>query len=239
VATTTTARYASPMPDLAASMPSSWRSLLGDLLESEWFAELGRFVDEERLRGAVYPPHEEVFAALARTEPSAVRVVLVGQDPYHGPGQAHGLAFSVRRGVPRPPSLVNVHKELAADLGHPIPSHGSLEAWADRGVLLLNTVLTVREGSAGSHAGRGWERVTDAILARLADGARPIVFVLWGTHAQKKASLVERAPHVVLRGVHPSPLSAHRGFVGSRPFSAIDEALRQFGEPPLDWRVTD
>lgn len=199
--------------------------------------ELARFVAEERARGPVYPSDDDVFAALARTPPDAVRVVILGQDPYHRAGQAHGLAFSVPRGTPRPPSLVNLHKELAADLGHEIPSHGCLECWADRGVLLLNTVLTVREGEAGSHAGRGWEVVTDRVITALAERSRPIVFVLWGTHAQKKGALVDRAPHRVLRGVHPSPLSAHRGFHGSRPFSTINRLLRECGEEPIDWKI--
>jgi len=199
--------------------------------------DLARFVDEERARGHVYPHEDHVFAALERTEPGATRVVILGQDPYHGAGQAHGLAFSVPRGVARPPSLVNIHKELAADLGDAIPAHGCLECWADRGVLLLNTVLTVREGEAGSHAGHGWEALTDRLIATLAEQTRPIVFVLWGSHAQKKAKLVERAPHRVLRGVHPSPLSAHRGFVGSRPFSTINALLVESGQEPVDWSI--
>lgn len=220
-------------------VPVSWQHLLADALDAPWFAELVRFVGDERARGPVHPPKGEVFAALARTPPDRVRVVILGQDPYHGPGQAHGLAFSVRRGVRRPPSLVNIHKELAADLGHPIPTHGSLEAWADRGVLLLNTVLTVREGAAGSHAGRGWERFTDAVIGAVAARSLPAVFVLWGSHAAKKAPLVERAPHAVLRGAHPSPLSAHRGFHGSRPFSRIARLLRDMGHAPVDWRLDD
>jgi len=214
------------------NLPSPWANLV------ELDERLRRFVAEERARGRVYPREEQVFAALERTEPDAVRVVILGQDPYHGEGQAHGLAFSVPRGVPRPPSLVNIHRELAADLGHPIPSHGSLESWADRGVLLLNTVLTVRESEAASHAGRGWEAFTDRVIVALAERVRPIVFVLWGSHAQKKARLVERAPHRVLRGVHPSPLSAHRGFLGSRPFTAVNALLAECGEPPMDWTIT-
>jgi uracil-DNA glycosylase len=212
-------------------IPSPW----ADLVRVD--DELARFVAAERARGPVYPREEHVFAALSRTAPDAVRVVILGQDPYHGEGQAHGLAFSVPRGVARPPSLVNIHKELAADLGHAIPSHGCLECWADRGVLLLNTVLTVREGEAGSHAGRGWEAFTDSVLDALAQGPRPIVFVLWGSHAHKKAKLVERAPHRVLRGVHPSPLSAHRGFFGSRPFSTTNAFLAESGEGPIDWSI--
>lgn len=213
------------------TIPAAWAELVSI------DAELARFVNDERARGRVYPREEHVFAALARTPPSAVRVALLGQDPYHGEGQAHGLAFSVPRGVARPPSLLNIHKELAADLGHPTPSHGCLECWADRGVLLLNTVLTVREGEAGSHAGRGWEAFTDSVLTALAARSRPIVFVLWGAHAQKKAKLVDRTPHRVLRGVHPSPLSAHRGFFGSRPFSKINALLSECGEDPVDWSI--
>ena len=218
-------------------LPGPWRPFLSEAIASPWYAELSRFVDEERARGRVYPPPDDVFHALSRTPPDEARVVILGQDPYHGEGQAHGLAFSVRRGVARPPSLVNIHRELQEDLGHPIPSHGCLECWADRGVLLLNTVLTVREGEAGSHAGKGWEKLTDAILTRLAERERPLVFALWGGHAQRKSKLVDRSPHVVIQGVHPSPLSAHRGFLGSRPFSAINRALAERGEQPIDWRI--
>lgn len=220
-------------------VPPDWRALLADSLSALWFAELGAFVAEERRKGPVFPAEQEVFAALSRTPPERVRVVLLGQDPYHGPGQAHGLAFSVPRGVARPPSLLNIHKELQADLGHPMPDHGSLEAWAERGVLLLNTVLTVRAGEAASHAGRGWERLTDAIVSALAMREVPLVFLLWGSHAHKKTKLVEASAtaHVVLCGVHPSPLSAYRGFFGSKPFSAVDRALASLGHPPLDWRL--
>jgi uracil-DNA glycosylase len=224
---------------LRSELPAAYRELLTDELDSPWFHELAGFVAAERARGPVYPREEQVFAALRRTPLEHVRLVLLGQDPYHGPGQAHGLAFSVPRGVARPPSLINIHKELLADLGHPIPDHGSLEAWADRGVLLLNTVLTVREGAAGSHAGRGWEKLTDALIAALAARRSPLVFLLWGNHAQKKAKLVEASatPHVVLRGVHPSPLSAHRGFFASRPFSAVNSALASLGHAPIDFRL--
>lgn len=213
-------------------LPPSWRAHLA----FEGFEDLARFVAEERQRGPVFPPDEQVFAALARTPFDAVRVVLLGQDPYHGEGQAHGLAFSVPRGVKRPPSLINMHKELRADLGLDLPDHGSLEAWADRGVLLLNTVLTVRAGEAGSHARRGWERITDGVIDALVKRQRPVVFVLWGAHAQKKAQRVA-PPHRVLLGVHPSPLSAHHGFHGSKPYSAINRALEELGQPPIDWRL--
>jgi uracil-DNA glycosylase len=213
-------------------VPPSWRSRLS----LEGYDELSAFVAEERKKHAVFPPEEQVFHALARTPFEEVRVVILGQDPYHGEGQAHGLAFSVPRGVGKPPSLVNIHKELASDLGIEIPSHGNLDAWAEQGVLLLNTVLTVRAGEAGSHAGKGWERFTDAVIEALVARKEPVVFVLWGAFAQKKAKLV-RAPHVVIKGVHPSPLSAYRGFFGSKVYSAINSALVDLGRAPIDWRV--
>ena len=218
-------------------IPAPWRALLGAELAAPWWDELASFEAEERRKGPVFPPAERVFAALEATPPDAVRLVLLGQDPYHGEGQAHGLAFSVPPGVPRPPSLRNVHRELSSDLGYPTPDHGSLVAWAERGVLLLNTVLTVRAGEAGSHAGRGWERLTDAILRAISASERPRVFLLWGAHAQRKAKLVASPPHVVLEGAHPSPLSARRGFLGSRPFSAVNAALTRLGEPPIDFRL--
>ena len=217
---------------LSQRLPPDWRARL--VLDG--FEDLERFVAEERRRGPVFPPEEHVFAALVRTPFEAVRVVLLGQDPYHREGQAHGLAFSVPRGVTRPPSLTNMHKELRADLGIDVPDHGSLEAWADRGVLLLNTVLTVRAGEAGSHARRGWEAFTDGVIDALVKRERPVVFVLWGAHAQKKAARIA-APHRVLLGVHPSPLSAHHGFHGSKPYSAINRALEELGQPPIDWRL--
>jgi uracil-DNA glycosylase len=214
-------------------LPASWHAHLAP----EGFDELARFVDGERERAKVFPPDELVFTALDRTPYEAVRVVILGQDPYHREGQAHGLAFSVPRGVPRPPSLINMHEELRADLGIEVPDHGSLEAWAGRGVLLLNTVLTVREGEAGSHARRGWERFTDGVIDALVKRARPVVFVLWGTHAQKKARRIA-PPHRVLLGVHPSPLSAYRGFFGSKPYSAINRILEELGEPSIDWQLS-
>lgn len=215
-------------------LPEPWRAHLD--LDPAALERLSRFVDGERERGPIFPPADQVFSALARTPLDAVRVVLLGQDPYHRAGQAHGLSFSVPPGVAKPPSLVNMLRELEVDLGHPPPPHGCLEAWADRGVLLLNTVLTVREGEAGSHAGHGWEQLTDAVIDALVRRPRPVVFALWGGHAQKKARRVA-PPHRVVLGVHPSPLSAHRGFFGSRPFSAIDAALAALGEPKIDWSL--
>jgi uracil-DNA glycosylase len=224
-----------PFPKL----PASWSSVLGDVVGSDDFRALERFVDEERARGDVYPPAERVFAAFERTPFDRVKVVLLGQDPYHGPGQAHGLCLSVPRGVKPPPSLANMLKELHDDLGIDPPGHGSLEAWADRGVLLLNACLTVRAGQAGSHAGKGWERFTDAVVRALDDRARPVVFVLWGNAAKKKGKLIDRAKHRVIEGVHPSPLSAWNGFFGSKPYSAINGALKDVGETPIDWRLPD
>ena len=213
-------------------VPPDWRAHLA----LEGLEDLEQFVAEERKKHSVFPPRRQVFSALERTPFDEVRVVLLGQDPYHGEGQAHGLAFSVPRGVKKPPSLLNMHKELASDLGVEMPEHGSLEGWADQGVLLLNTVLTVREGEPGSHAGKGWERFTDAVIQALVAREKPVVFVLWGSFAQKKAQLIA-PPHVVLLGVHPSPLSAYRGFLGSKVYSAIDRALESIGSSPIDWRL--
>lgn len=216
-------------------VPSPWRDALRDVVASDGFAALARFVDEERARGPVFPPPADVFAALAATPPSSVRVVVVGQDPYHGEGQAHGLAFSVPRGVKKPPSLVNLLKELVDDVGCPVPAHGCLDAWAARGVLLLNTVLTVRAGEPLSHKGRGWEPFTDAVLRAVDAGPRGVVFMLWGGHAQKKRALVDEERHAVLCCVHPSPLSASKGFFGSKPFSRANGLLVRAGREPVDW----
>jgi uracil-DNA glycosylase len=215
-------------------LPAPWRRALGPETEQPYFRELAGFVAAERRAATVYPPEEEVFAALELTPPDAVRVVVLGQDPYHRPGQAHGLAFSVRPGVTPPPSLRNVFRELADDLGCPRPETGSLVPWARQGVLLLNTVLTVREGAPNSHRGKGWERFTDRVIGAVATRPEPVVFVLWGAPAGKKAALVE-APHPVHRSAHPSPLSAKRGFFGSRPFSAVNRALEAAGRAPVEW----
>lgn len=192
---------------------------------------------EERAKGNVFPPEDEVFRALALTSPGEVKAVILGQDPYHRPGQANGLAFSVRPGVPLPPTLKNIFKELQEDVGVPPPQHGSLEAWARQGVLLLNTHLTVREGVAASHQKLGWEALTDALIRKLASLDRPLAFVFWGAPAQRKLPLVEGRNHRVLCCAHPSPLSAYRGFFGSRPFSSINGFLAERGVPPIDWRL--
>lgn len=220
-------------------VPAGWAPALAPVLDSPAFAELTRFVAAERASGIVLPAPEHVFAALEATPLDQVRVVLVGQDPYPTPGHAHGLALSVMPGVAPPPSLANMYKELHTDVGFRIPDNGYLLPWARQGMLLLNTVLTVRAGAAGSHAKKGWEAFTDAVIGAVSARARPAVFALWGTHARKKARLVDPVRHRVLEGVHPSPLSAHQGFFGSKPFSRIDGALRDLAERPMDWQLPD
>jgi uracil-DNA glycosylase len=201
-------------------------------------ASLKQFLQAERQAGKqIYPPAKNWFYALDCTPLDAVRVVILGQDPYHGPGQAHGLCFSVQKGVKIPPSLINIYKELEDDLGIPRADHGNLEAWATRGVLLLNAVLTVEAHQAGSHQGKGWERFTDAVIAQVNQRAQPAVFILWGSYAQKKAHFIDQSKHLVLKSVHPSPLSAHRGFFGSKPFSKANAFLQKHGMEPIDWRV--
>jgi uracil-DNA glycosylase len=222
--------------DLPALLPPDWRALLTPHLDPAAIAALGEFVAAEYAAGEVYPPIEDLFAAYRLCPPDRCRVLILGQDPYHGPGQAHGLAFSVRPGVPVPPSLRNIFKELSADLGVPAPSDGDLTAWAERGVLLLNAVLTVRRGAAGSHAGRGWEAFTDATIQALDGFRHRIVFLLWGGYARRKAALVTNPAHVVLEAGHPSPLNP-RGFAGTRPFSAANKALADAGLPPIDWEL--
>jgi len=218
---------------------TDWNSLLRREFDRPYWAELQDFVRHERERHVVFPPHDEVFAALHLTSFAATRVVILGQDPYHGSGQAHGLCFSVRRGVPIPPSLRNMHKELQQDLGCPTPSHGNLEHWARQGVLLLNTTLTVREGEAASHHGRGWETFTDEVISAVDAKSSRVVFLLWGAASRKKKSLIDTDRHTVIESAHPSPLSAHNGFFGSRPFSRANQALRESGQEPIDWAIPD
>jgi len=195
------------------------------------------FVNKERSEHVVYPPHEEVFAALHLTSFTDTRVIILGQDPYHGPKQAHGLCFSVRHGVPIPPSLRNIHQELHDDIGIHIPEHGSLEKWAANGVLLLNTTLTVRAHAAASHQGHGWERFTDRIIEVVNEKSSTIVFILWGAAARKKKSMIDTDRHTVIESAHPSPLSARNGFFGSRPFSKANDALARNGLPSVDWSL--
>ncbi len=222
--------------DLLALLGEPWRSELVPYLDPAATAALGAFVEAEYAAGPVYPPLPDLFAAYRRCPPDAVRVVLLGQDPYHRPGQAHGLSFSVRTGVKVPPSLRNVFAELTDDLGCPSPTSGDLTRWADHGVLLLNAVLTVREGAPGSHARHGWEQFTDATIRALDARAQRIVFLLWGGYARRKAVLVTAPQHVVLEAGHPSPLNAG-GFRGCRPFSAANKALADAGRPTVDWSL--
>ena len=215
----------------------AWSKLLAQELRRPYFQMLLWRLDEEYRDKTVFPPADELFSAFCLTPPERVRVVILGQDPYHEPGQAHGLAFSVRRGVRVPPSLRNIDRELQDDLGIPPASHGCLEAWARQGVFLLNTVLSVEAGKANSHSEYGWQSFTDAVVSSLADLPQPIAFVLWGAQAQKKAEIAAASPYprLVLRSAHPSPLSARRGFFGSRPFSRINAFLEENGQEPIDW----
>ena len=218
---------------------TDWNPLLRDEFTKPYWQPLQQFVADERARAAVYPPEPEVFAALHLTRYADTRVVILGQDPYHGPGQAHGLCFSVRRGVKVPPSLHNISVELEADLGVTPARHGNLQAWAEQGVLLLNTCLTVRGGAAGSHHGKGWETFTDEVLRVVNAKTDPVVFVLWGAPARKKKALIDFGRHHVIESAHPSPLSAHNGFFGSRPFSRVNTFLEADGFAPIDWRLPE
>jgi uracil-DNA glycosylase len=217
-------------------LPSSWQPVLGDECEKPYFRSLAEFVAAERTANEVFPPEDEVFSALALTPYERVNVLLLGQDPYHDQGQAHGLCFSVKPGVKAPPSLANMFKELASDLGCKIPNHGHLVPWAEQGVLLLNAVLTVRAHTPTSHKGRGWETFTDAVIRAVNAKDSPVVFALWGGYAQKKEKLIDQTRHRILTAAHPSPLSAKK-FFGSRPFSAINRELESLGKPPIRWQL--
>lgn len=216
---------------------TDWNPVLRHEFEQPYWAQLQRFVRHEREQRLVFPPHDDVFSAFHLTSLASTRVVILGQDPYHGPDQAHGLCFSVRRGVATPPSLRNIHKELHDDLGCPTPSHGNLECWARQGVLLLNTTLTVRAGEAASHQGHGWETFTDRVISAVSAKTSPVVFLLWGASSRKKKTLIDRSRHHLIESAHPSPLSAHNGFFGSRPFSRTNELLRESGQEPIDWSI--
>lgn len=221
------------------SLPASWTPIVGDELEQPYFQKLQAFLKEERKHQTIYPPEQEVFQALSVTPFKEVRVLILGQDPYHGENQAHGLAFSVRPGVKPPPSLANMFKELRDDLGCTIPNNGYLMPWAEQRVLLLNAVLTVRAHEPNSHKGKGWEKFTDRIIHAVGEKDDPVVFVLWGGFARKKVKLIDTSRHFIIESAHPSPLSAHNGFFGSRPFSRINEALGEFGRKPIDWQIPD
>lgn len=212
-----------------------WQELLQPEFDKPYFEELVEFVRAEYAKGPVYPAAGNIFRALDKCRPDEVKVVIIGQDPYHGEGQANGLCFSVNDGVPFPPSLRNIFKEIAADLGKPIPTSGNLDRWAEQGVLLLNAVLTVREHEAASHAGKGWEQFTDAVVRKIAERKRGVVYLLWGSYAQKKGAIANPAENCILKAVHPSPLSAYRGFLGCKHFSKANEYLISTGQTPINW----
>ncbi|MFM6130341.1 MAG: uracil-DNA glycosylase [Sphaerospermopsis kisseleviana] len=220
-------------------MPNSWQSILAEELEKPYFNKLQEFLSEERQSYNIYPPEEEVFSAFELTSYEEVNVLLLGQDPYHDENQAHGLCFSVKPGIKPPPSLMNIYKELTADVGCDIPNHGYLVNWAKQGILMLNAVLTVRAHTPNSHKNQGWEIFTDAVIQKVNEKSDPVVFVLWGGYAQKKLKLIDTSRHLVIKSAHPSPLSARNGFFGSKPFSAINSALSGWGKPEIDWELGD
>ena len=221
-------------------LAGGWKQALGDEFQQPYMQQLRAFLDEEQAAGKViYPPEPLIFNALNSTPLDKVKVVIIGQDPYHGPDQAHGLCFSVQPGVRTPPSLRNIYKEIERDLGYPVPEHGCLQSWAEQGVLLLNAVLTVTQGQAGAHANRGWERFTSQVIEVLNGQCEHLVFMLWGSYAQKKGQQIDVLRHCVLKSVHPSPLSAHRGFIGCGHFSAANAYLQEHGHSPIDWRLPD
>ena len=219
-------------------LPASWQAVLADEFDKPYFKSLQEFVAAERRKHTVYPPEEDVFNAFKYTPHDRAKVLLLGQDPYHGEGQAHGLCFSVRPGVRPPPSLMNIFRELKHDVGCKIPNNGCLVPWAEQGVMLLNAVLTVRAGEPNSHKDKGWETFTDAAIRTLAEKETPVVFLLWGAYAQKKKKLIDAERNTILTAAHPSPLSAAK-FFGSKPFSAANRALEAMGEEPIDWQIPD
>ncbi|MEW4308249.1 uracil-DNA glycosylase [Rossellomorea marisflavi] len=216
---------------------NDWADLLDDELNKDYYQSLREWLKKEYGEHTVYPPMFDIFNAFHYTSYDDVKVVLLGQDPYHGPNQAEGLSFSVKKGVKIPPSLRNMYKELENDIGCPVPEHGSLVKWAKEGVLLLNTVLTVRDGEAHSHRNKGWERLTDHVIKTLNDREKPVVFILWGKPAQAKEKLIDQSVHFILKSPHPSPLSAHRGFFGSRPYSKTNQFLNKHNIPEIDWCI--
>ncbi|CAM3771390.1 uracil-DNA glycosylase [Alkalicoccus chagannorensis] len=222
---------------MADAFANDWQEIVGGEMEKSYFQELKQFLKEEYEQQRVYPPKPLIMNALYTTPYRKTKVVLIGQDPYHGEGQAHGLSFSVRPGVNVPPSLKNIFKELQEDLGHPVPQHGCLQPWAEQGVLLLNTVLTVRAGEPQSHQGKGWETFTNEVIDQLNLREEPVIFLLWGRSAQAKKERIDTSRHAVLESPHPSPFSANRGFFGSRPFSTINTQLESWGMDPIDWEL--
>ena len=219
------------------TMDEGWKAVLQPEFEKEYFRTLKQFLLEEKKHHVVYPPGPKIFAAFDHTPFSEVKVVILGQDPYHGPDQAHGLSFSVAPGVPKPPSLINMFKEIRDDLGYPIPGSGNLEKWADQGVLLLNATLTVRAHTPGSHQKQGWEQFTDAVIKTISERKEGVVFLLWVAYVQAKEALIDTTKHHILKAPHPSPLSASRGFLGCRHFSKTNELLRYQGQSAINWRI--
>ena len=222
---------------MAPKFTNDWQTLLAPEFEKEYYQKLHRFLAAEYRSRTIYPDMYDIFSTLHATAYGDVKVVILGQDPYHGPGQAHGFSFSVRPGVPLPPSLQNIYKELCSDVGCHMPTSGYLKKWADQGVLMLNAVLTVRAGQANSHRGMGWEQFTDHIISLLAQREKPIVFLLWGRPARMKKKLITGRQHLVLEAAHPSPLSAYSGFFGCRHFSKTNAFLEQHGMQPIDWQI--
>lgn len=216
---------------------NQWQPILQDVERTDTYQSLRDFLKKEYASETIYPPMDDLWTAFEETDFDQVKVVILGQDPYHGPGQSHGLAFSVRPGIKIPPSLKNIYKELEADLGIQPPNHGYLMDWAREGVLLLNTVLTVRAGQAHSHRGQGWEQLTNEVIESLNNRDKPMVFILWGNAAIQKKAMIDTSKHAVIESPHPSPLSAYRGFFGSRPFSKANTALEAMGQEPVDWQI--
>lgn len=225
------------MTQVNAQIEPSWKEVLDDEFSAPYFSELKEFIVAEKQKYTVYPPGSLIFNAFNHTPFDQVKVVILGQDPYHGPGQAHGLCFSVPQGVPAPPSLVNIFKEIKSDLGIEIPNHGNLERWANQGVLLLNATLTVRANQAGSHQGKGWEKFTDSVIRKISDQKTGIIFLLWGKYAQAKENLINTQKHYILKAAHPSPLSAYNGFSGCKHFSKTNDILQRHGYTPIDWSL--
>ncbi len=223
------------MNKINPSIEDSWKQLLSEEFNTNYFFDLKKFLLEEKNNYTIFPPGSEIFAAFNNTSFNNVRVVILGQDPYHGPNQANGLCFSVRDGIRKPPSLQNIFKELSNDLGYPIPESGNLEKWSKQGVLLLNATLTVRAGQAGSHQNKGWENFTDAVISNLSVNKKNLVFILWGKYAQNKEVLINTQKHYIIKSPHPSPFSAERGFFGSKPFSKTNEYLKQTNQTEINW----
>ena len=225
------------MQSIKDSLPQSWQNILSDEFEKPYFKELETFLNNEFENEKIYPANENIFNAFKYTDFNDVEVLLLGQDPYHREGQAHGLSFSVLDNISIPPSLRNMYKELETDLGIKSPKNGNLTKWANQGILLLNAVMTVREKTPNSHKNKGWEKFTDAVIKKLNERDKPLVFLLWGNYARKKAALIDKSKHIIIEGIHPSPLSASTGFFGSKPFSAINNSLKSIGQKEIDWQL--